>query len=170
MQANNKNIILDTQPIYRRWHWDSEERSSGHVGKVSMSLRHHEHPRSSPTKFFNNSNTKIFESVLPTTTTSTLTHWVTHILVSDLTIIGTDNGLSPGRRQAIIWTNTGILLIRTLGIHFSEILSEIHTSSFKKMHFKTSSPKWRPFCLGLNVLSFNDNYKGCWGPWHLQEQ
>ena len=39
-----------------------------------------------------------------------LTHWgrVTHIYVSNLTIIGSDNGLSPGRRQAIIWTNAGI--------------------------------------------------------------
>ena len=83
-----------------------------------------------------------------------LTHWgrVTHICVSKLTIIGSDNGLSPGRRQAIIWTNGGILLIRPLGTNFSEILSEIHTFSFKKMHLKTSSAKWRPFCLGLNVL------------------
>ena len=42
-----------------------------------------------------------------------LTHWgrVTHICVGKLTIIGSDNGLSPGRHQAIIWTNTGILLI-----------------------------------------------------------
>ena len=41
-----------------------------------------------------------------------LTHWgrVTHICVGNLTIIGSDNGLSPGRRQAIIWTNVGILL------------------------------------------------------------
>ena len=33
-----------------------------------------------------------------------LTHWdrVTHICVSKLTIIASDNGLSPGRRQAII--------------------------------------------------------------------
>ena len=83
-----------------------------------------------------------------------LTHWgrVTHICVSNLTIIGSDNGLSPGRRQAIIWTNDGILLIRTFRIHFSEIVSEIHTYSFKKMHFKMSSGKWRPSCLGLNVL------------------
>ena len=46
-----------------------------------------------------------------------LTHWrrVTHICVSELTIIGSDNGLSPGRRQAIIWTNDGILLIGSLG-------------------------------------------------------
>ena len=84
-----------------------------------------------------------------------LTHWgrVTHICVSKLTIIGSDNGLSPGRRQAIIWTNAGILLIRTLGTNFSEILSAIHTFSLKKMHLKMSSAKWRPFCLGLNVLT-----------------
>ena len=30
---------------------------------------------------------------------------VMHICVSKLTIIGSENGLSPGRRQAIIWTN-----------------------------------------------------------------
>ena len=83
------------------------------------------------------------------------THWgrVTHICVNKLTIIGSDNGLSPGRRQAIIWTNDGILLIRTFRTHISEIVSEIHTFSFKKMHFKMSSGKWRPSCLGLNVLS-----------------
>ena len=85
-----------------------------------------------------------------------LTHWgrVTHTRVSNLTIIGSDNGLSPGRRQAIIWTNAGMLLIRTLGISFSEILSEIHIFSFKKMHLKISSAQWRPFSLGLSVLTF----------------
>ena len=55
-----------------------------------------------------------------------------HICVSKLTIIGSDNGLSPGRRQAIIWTNAGILLIWTLGTNFSEVSSEIHAFSFKK--------------------------------------
>ena len=78
---------------------------------------------------------------------------MTHICISKLTIIASDNGLSPGWHQAIIWTNDGILLIRSLGTNFSEILSEIHTCSFQKMHLKTSSAKWRPFCLGLNVLS-----------------
>ena len=83
-----------------------------------------------------------------------LTHWgrVTHICVAELTIIGSDNGLSPGRRQAIIWTNAGILLIRPLWTNFNEILIEIHTFSFKKIHLKMSSGKWRPFCLGFNVL------------------
>ena len=84
-----------------------------------------------------------------------LTHWgrVTHICVSELTIIGSDNGLSPGRRQAIIWTNDGMLLIGPLGTNFSDILCVIQTFSFNKMHLKMSSAKWRPFCLGLNVLS-----------------
>ena len=83
-----------------------------------------------------------------------LTHWgrVTHICVSGLTSIGSDNDLSPGRRQAIIRTNAGILLIRPVGINFSEILVEILIFSFKKMRLKMSSAKWRPFCLGLNVL------------------
>ena len=53
----------------------------------------------------------------------------------------------PGRRQAIIWTNAGILLIGTLGTNFSEILSEIHIFSFKKICLKTLSAKWWPFCL-----------------------
>ena len=83
-----------------------------------------------------------------------LTHWgrVTHICVGKLSIIGSDNGLSPSRRQAIIWTNTGILLIGILGTNFSEISIEIYTFSFKKMHLKMLSGKWRPCCLGLNVL------------------
>ena len=89
-----------------------------------------------------------------------LTHWgqVTHIYVSKLTIIGSDNGLSPGRRQAIIWTNAGMLLIWPSGRNFSEILIEIYTFSFKKMHWKMSSGKWQPFCLGLHVLSTRDLY------------
>ena len=85
-----------------------------------------------------------------------LTHWgrVTHICVNKLTIIGSDDGLLPSRRQAIIQTNGRILLIRNLGTNFSEILSKIYAFSFKKIPLKTSSGKWRPFCLGLNVLIF----------------
>ena len=83
-----------------------------------------------------------------------LTHWgrVTHICVSDLTSIGSDNGLSPGRRQAIIRTNAGILLIRPLWTNFSEFLVAILIFSLKKMRLKVSSVKRRPFCLGLNEL------------------
>ena len=83
-----------------------------------------------------------------------LTHWgrVTHICVGKLTIIGSDNGLSPRRRQPIIRTNAGILLIEPLGTNFSEILIGIQIFSFTKMRLKMASAKWRPFCLGLNVL------------------
>ena len=86
-----------------------------------------------------------------------LTHWgrVTHICVGNLTIIGLDNGLSPGRRQAIIWTKAGILSIGPSGTNFSKILIEILTFSFKKMCLNVSSAKWRPFCLRLNVLKHN---------------
>ena len=83
-----------------------------------------------------------------------LTHWgrATHIRVSKVTIIASDNGLSPGRRQAIVWNNAEILSIGLLGTNVSEILIEILAFSFKKMHLKVSSAKYRPFCLGFNVL------------------
>ena len=66
-----------------------------------------------------------------------LTHWgrVTHICVGNLTI------------------NAGILLFGPLVTNFSEIWIEFRTFSFTKMHLKTSSGKWRPFCFGLNVLT-----------------
>ena len=75
-----------------------------------------------------------------------------YIFIGNLTIIGSDNSLLPGRRQAIIWTNDEILLIGPLGTNFSEILIKILTVSFKKMRLKGSSAKWQPFCLGLSVL------------------
>ena len=75
-----------------------------------------------------------------------------HICVSNLTIIGSDNGFWPGRHQAIIWSNSWVLLIGAWGINFSEILIAIYTFSFKKMHLRMSSGKWRPVCLCLNVL------------------
>ena len=83
-----------------------------------------------------------------------LTHWgwVTHICVSKLNIIGSENGLSPGRHQAIIWTNAEILLTEPLGTNFSEMLIKIHIFSSKKTHWKVSSVKCRPFCPGLNVF------------------
>ena len=86
-----------------------------------------------------------------------LTHWgrVTHICISKLTIIGSDNGLSPCRHQAIIWTNAGILLIGPLGTNFNEIVIEIQTVSLRKMRLKMSSAKRHPFCLGLNVLNWS---------------
>ena len=67
-----------------------------------------------------------------------LTYWgrVTHICVSELTIIGSDNGLSPGWHLAIIWTNARILLIGPLGTNLNEILIEIHTFHSRKRIWK----------------------------------
>ena len=86
-----------------------------------------------------------------------LTHWgrVTH----KLTIIGSDNGLSPERHQAIILTSAGILLIGPLGTNFSEISIKIQTFSLKKIRLKMSSAKCRPFCHGLNVLICVSGYQ-----------
>ena len=83
-----------------------------------------------------------------------LTQWgrVMHICISKLTIIGSDNGLSHGRGQVIIWTNAGLLSIGPLGTNFSEMLIEIYKLSFEKVHLKMSSGKWQQFCLGLCVL------------------
>ena len=52
-----------------------------------------------------------------------LIHWgrVTHICVSKLTVVGSDNGLPPGRRQAIVWTNAEILLIGPSGTCFRNL-------------------------------------------------
>ena len=97
-----------------------------------------------------------------------------HICGSKLTIIVSDNGLLPGRCQAIIWTNAGILLIGPLGTNSSDFFIKIHTFSFKKMHLKRSSGKWRPFCLGLTVLNTSPIHRTDTGSplwlqmaWHL---
>ena len=98
-----------------------------------------------------------------------LSHWgrMTHICVSKLTIIGSDNGLSPDRRQAIFWTNAGILLIGPLGTNFSEILIEIHAFTFKKMHLKKvvwniAAILSRPRCVKASalLLAHSDLYTG----------
>ena len=91
-----------------------------------------------------------------------LTHWgrVTHICVGNLTIIGPDNGLSPGRRQAIIWTNAGILLIGPWGTNFSEISIGIHTSifiqenSFENGVCEMASILSRPQCVKMQPKIF----------------
>ena len=89
-----------------------------------------------------------------------LTHWhrVTHICIGNLTIIGQDNGLPPGRRQAIICTNAGILLIGPCGTGFSEILIGIHTFSFIKIRLENvvcemPSILSRPQCVNGIVVS-----------------
>ena len=78
-----------------------------------------------------------------------LTHWgrVTHICIGNLTFIGSDNALSLGRCQAIIWTNVGLLSIGPLQTNFSEISIVIHAFSFKKMRWKMAAILSRPQCV-----------------------
>ena len=84
-----------------------------------------------------------------------LTHWAEwRICLSDLTSIGSDNGSSPGRCQAIIGTNAGMLLTGPLGTNVIAILIKIVIFPFRKMRLKVSSAKRRPFCLGINVLTW----------------
>ena len=71
-----------------------------------------------------------------------------HICVGKLAITGSDDGLAPGRRQAIIWTNAAVLLIRTLGTNFSDILSEINifSNAFENVVCEMASIFSRPEC------------------------
>ena len=75
------------------------------------------------------------------------------LCVSKLTITDSDNGLSPDQRQAIIWTNVGMLLIGPPGTNVSEHLMKSYTFPFKKMHLKMSSGEWWSNCPSLNVLT-----------------
>ena len=59
-----------------------------------------------------------------------------YICIIKLTIIGSANGLAPGRRQTITWTNARVLLIEPLETNFSEILIDMHTFSLHKMHLE----------------------------------
>ena len=77
---------------------------------------------------------------------------VAHICVSKLSIVGSYNYFSPGRHQAIIWTNNDILYIGLFGTNCCEIWIEIYILSLK-MHLNMSG-NWRPFCLGLYLLIF----------------
>ena len=84
-------------------------------------------------------------------TSMLLTHWgrVTHICVGNLTIIGSNNGLSAGRRQAIIWTNAGILLIGPWGTQkfnrYSNIF--IQQNAFENVVCEMASILSRPQCV-----------------------
>ena len=77
-----------------------------------------------------------------------------HICITRVSI-GSDNGLAPNRRQAIIWTNAGLLSIGPLVTNFSEILIKIQNFSLTKMHLKISSAKWRTFCPESNIVAWH---------------
>ena len=92
--------------------------------------------------------------------TNTLTFWDIHrhsdghiwvpytYMTGTWKFIGSVIGLSHGWRQTINWTNAQILCFGPLVTNFCEILIEMNTFSFTKMHLKFSSAKWWPFCFG----------------------
>ena len=57
----------------------------------------------------------------------------------DWVIIGSDNGLSPARHQAIVGVNTEILSNKPQGTYSNGISFEIQKFSSKKMHFMSRS-------------------------------
>ena len=61
--------------------------------------------------------------------------------------------ITAGRRQAIIWTNVGILLIGPLVINFSDISIEINDFSFKKCIWKWRLWNGGHFCPGGDEFS-----------------
>ena len=80
---------------------------------------------------------------------------MTHICVSKITIIGSDNGLSPGRRQAIIWINAGILFIEPCGTWNLNRKSSIFIPAnvFQNVVWKMAAILSRPQCV---KASFGD--------------
>ena len=61
---------------------------------------------------------------------------VPHICQWSRSVLVSDNGLSPIRRPAIIWTSPGLLSIGPLGTNYSEILIKIQNFSFTKNAFE----------------------------------
>ena len=104
-----------------------------------------------------------------------LTHWsrVTHICVNELTIIGSDNGLSPGRcrRQAIISTNDKILLIGTWGAKKTCILNQtsyvfIHENAFENVVWKKATILFRLQCVKMLYSFYTSiNFVGMLSMW-----
>ena len=88
---------------------------------------------------------------------------MTQICVGKLTIIGSDNGLSPGRRQAIIWTNARILLIWPLWTNFSDIFYQnsitfIPENELENVVCEMASILSRPKCVNYELLEELEEY------------
>ena len=95
-----------------------------------------------------------------------LTHWgrVTHICVSNLTIIGSDNGLSSRRRPAIIWTNAGISFIGPLGPDFSFNRNSnifIQENAFESVVWEMASILSRPQCVNGTCEKLSTRFTYC---------
>ena len=123
--------------------------------------KHHAHNR----KFLvNRVNTKSADAmglcIARSLAAMVLTHWgrVTHLCLHNLTITGPDNGLSPGRRQAIIYLNQCWNIVNwTLRNKLQWNFNRNSYIFIQGNALKMSSWKWGPFCLGLNVLTVREN-------------
>ena len=113
---------------------------------------------------------KFFLPSVITTENNFLTHWgrVTHICVGKLTIIGSDNGLLPGRCQAIIWNNAGILLIAPLGTnqwyHNRNSYIFILENAFENIIWKMVAIWSQPQCVNTET-QWRENDQRSWKPW-----
>ena len=94
----------------KKWQRDHKLMRKQH--KVNSEMCHH--------------NGAITDSVTNVGRTGLLTHWgrVTYICVGKLTIIGSDNSLSPERHQAIIWTNAGNKLLWNFNRNWNIFIEE----------------------------------------------
>ena len=87
--------------------------------------------------------------------------WVTQICVSELTINGSDKGLSLSRRPAIIWTNAGILWTGPAGTNFSEITCPqnlyifIQENPFENVVWKMAAILFQPQCVKPSIWSYS---------------
>ena len=105
-----------------------------------------------------------------------LTLWgrVTHICVCNLTIIDSDNGLSPVRRQAIIWTNASILFFWTPGNKLQRNINRNSYISIKRNPFQyvvwnmaavlsriqcVNELKFLPKVIHLTLMKWNETYQ-----------
>ena len=76
--------------------------------------------------------------------------WVTHIFVKKLTTIGSDNCLSPGRCQAIIWITAGIKPFETNVSQifiFFYLYNFIQENAFENVVWKMAAILSRPQCV-----------------------
>ena len=81
--------------------------------------------------------------------------WRFYVSVNQ-TIIGSDNGLSTVRCQAIITTNTGSLWSSPFGDKSQRNLNQIETIFIEENEFGNVVCKMAPICLGLNLLCCNN--------------
>ena len=109
----------------------------------------HEMPQPSIPKICLKITCLIFHSNFPGANELTHWGWVMHIFLSKLTIIGSDNGLSPSWCQAIIWTDAGILLIGLLDIVDWILRNKLQWNQSKCIHFHSRKCIWK--CLENSI-------------------